>query len=120
MQKSTSFLGSILSKLPKTTTPITGLHSVSGFLQQQKFILPTQDNIIEEAEDDVESTEQQQQPKYELTAVPKKRVSYTRNRKRNSSKKYELIHHHTICTKCHSVKLRHHLCYVCLRDINSK
>ncbi|GAM16954.1 hypothetical protein SAMD00019534_001290, partial [Acytostelium subglobosum LB1] len=51
----------------------------------------------------------------ELTAVPKKRVSYTRNRKRNSAKKHENIHHHTVCPKCQSLKLRHHLCINCLR-----
>ncbi|KAF2077795.1 hypothetical protein CYY_000916 [Polysphondylium violaceum] len=56
-----------------------------------------------------------EQGEIELTAVPKKRVSYTRNRKRNSSKKYENIHNYTVCQKCHSPVLMHCVCMVCIR-----
>ncbi|EGG20092.1 hypothetical protein DFA_07209 [Cavenderia fasciculata] len=109
-----SLLGSMFmaAAKPRFATATTSYYSQymnvrNGFLyrpteqqqqQQQQVVIP------EQIEQDVEQD-------LELMAVPKKRVSYTRNRKRNSAadKKHENIHHHTVCPKCNSLKLRHHL-----------
>ncbi|EFA78477.1 hypothetical protein PPL_09129 [Heterostelium album PN500] len=111
-----SLLGSLINNVPKYMTPAApvqkwSMSSIYGgikFSQRQIDAALQPPPVTAITEPDCEM---------ELTAVPKKRVSYTRNRKRNSAKKHENIHHHTVCPKCQSLKLRHHLCINCIRKI---
>ncbi|KYQ90143.1 hypothetical protein DLAC_08731 [Tieghemostelium lacteum] len=93
-----SFLGSIVKSLPKYTTPLTS----NGVRYNYKFLIPGASNSIAHDVPAIESAIPEnniEQSEMELMAVPKKRTSYTRNRTRNSAKKYENIHHYTIVQK---------------------
>ncbi|KAN0019209.1 hypothetical protein ACTFIV_008247 [Dictyostelium citrinum] len=112
-----SLLGSLLiNGGKKFSTPVTPFRQNNCIIPSQPLFKqpsqPTQ-QILPPTENKMEIPTEEGD--MELTAVPKKRVSYTRNRKRNSSKKHENIHNYTICQKCSTPKLRHNLCYVCLR-----
>nr|YP_007890771.1 ribosomal protein L32 [Seculamonas ecuadoriensis]AGH24466.1 ribosomal protein L32 [Seculamonas ecuadoriensis] len=45
-------------------------------------------------------------------AVPKKKVSHSRKRIRNSAKKLSEVHY-IVCPNCSFLKLKHHVCKAC-------
>ncbi len=51
-----------------------------------------------------------------LWAVPKKRTSHSRKRKRMTNKYLKPIRNYTVCPKCQNLKLLHVLCGHCLKD----
>ncbi|KAM9970593.1 hypothetical protein ACTFIW_008540 [Dictyostelium discoideum] len=113
-----SLLGSLLiNGGKKFSTPVTPFKQNNCIIPSQPLFKQAtqQQQILPSTENENKMEIPTEEGDMELTAVPKKRVSYTRNRKRNSSKKHENIHNITICQKCSTPKLRHNLCYVCLR-----
>ncbi|KAK5579610.1 hypothetical protein RB653_009295 [Dictyostelium firmibasis] len=109
-----SLLGSLINGGKKFSTPVTPFRQNNCIIPSQPLFTQQPQQILQPSENKIEIPTVEE-GEIELTAVPKKRTSYTRNRKRNSSKKHENIHNYTICQKCSSPKLRHNLCNVCLR-----